>query len=144
MLWYLYCYLIHALGYPRELRFWPETHNKRQATQHSCLPSLLGDVDKGIEKVYGEETSILYCMDRLEHTKAETKISCTNTTSPTNQPRKDPIHLYSLNPIHLSFISRLGPPLYIVSLGLTLEKISSLFPFSELYSPCRDPITLNI
>jgi hypothetical protein len=26
----------------------PETHTKRQATQHGCLPSLLGDGDKGI------------------------------------------------------------------------------------------------
>jgi hypothetical protein len=26
------------------------------------------------------------------------KISCTGTTSPTNQPRKDPFHLYSINP----------------------------------------------
>jgi hypothetical protein len=33
----------------------PETHTKRQATQHGCLPSLQGGGDKGIEKVYGEE-----------------------------------------------------------------------------------------
>jgi hypothetical protein len=25
-----------------------ETHTKRQATQHGCLPSLLGSEDKGI------------------------------------------------------------------------------------------------
>jgi hypothetical protein len=31
-----------------------ETYNKRQATQHGCLPSLLVDGDKGIEKVYVE------------------------------------------------------------------------------------------
>ncbi len=37
-----------------------DAHNKRQATQHGCLPSLLGDVDKGIEIVYGEEKNILY------------------------------------------------------------------------------------
>jgi hypothetical protein len=30
-------------------------HIKRQATQHGSLPSLLGDGDKGIEIVYGEE-----------------------------------------------------------------------------------------
>ncbi len=29
----------------------PETHTKRQATQQGCLPSLLGDGDKGIERV---------------------------------------------------------------------------------------------
>jgi hypothetical protein len=37
-----------------------ETHTKRRATQHGCLPSLLGDGYKGIEIVYGEETNILY------------------------------------------------------------------------------------
>jgi hypothetical protein len=33
----------------------PETHTKRQVTQHGCQPSLLGGGDKGIEKAYGEE-----------------------------------------------------------------------------------------
>jgi hypothetical protein len=32
-----------------------ETHFKRQATLHDCLPSLLGDGDKGIKIVYDEE-----------------------------------------------------------------------------------------
>jgi hypothetical protein len=32
----------------------PETHTKGQATQHGCLPSLLGDGDNKIELVYGE------------------------------------------------------------------------------------------
>ncbi len=41
----------------------PETHTKRQATLHGCLPSLLGDGDKGIETVYGEEKNILYLAD---------------------------------------------------------------------------------
>jgi hypothetical protein len=35
--------------------FSPETLAKRQATQHDCLPSLLGDRDKVIEKMYEEE-----------------------------------------------------------------------------------------
>jgi hypothetical protein len=39
----------------------PETHTKIQATQFDCLPSLLGDEDKGIEIVYGEEKNSLYC-----------------------------------------------------------------------------------
>jgi hypothetical protein len=33
----------------------PETHTKIQATKNGCMPSLLGDGDKGIEVVYGEE-----------------------------------------------------------------------------------------
>ncbi len=32
-------------------------------------------------------------------------------TSPTNQPRKDTFHLYSLSPHHLSSNSQQGPPL---------------------------------
>jgi hypothetical protein len=38
----------------------PETHTKRQATQHGWLPSLLDDGDKGTEILYGEEKIILY------------------------------------------------------------------------------------
>jgi hypothetical protein len=41
----------------------PGTHTKRQATRNGCLPSLLGDGDKEIEKVYGEEKNILYWAD---------------------------------------------------------------------------------
>ncbi len=41
-----------------------ETHTKRQATQHGCLPSLLGDGDKGIKIVYGEEK--IFGTGRLE------------------------------------------------------------------------------
>jgi hypothetical protein len=36
----------------------PETRSKRQATQHGCLPRLLGDGDKGIEIVFGEGKNI--------------------------------------------------------------------------------------
>jgi hypothetical protein len=36
-----------------------QIRTKRQATQHGCLPSLLGDGDKEIEKVKGKEINIL-------------------------------------------------------------------------------------
>jgi hypothetical protein len=39
------------------------THTKRQATQHGCMPRLLGDGDKGIEMLYGEKKNILYLAD---------------------------------------------------------------------------------
>jgi hypothetical protein len=44
---------------------YPETHTRRQATQHGCLSSFLGDGDKGIEiVVYGvRKTNILYSAD---------------------------------------------------------------------------------
>ncbi len=46
----------------------PETDTERQATQHGCLPSLLGDGDKEIEIVYGEENNIknYFVQGRLE------------------------------------------------------------------------------
>ncbi len=78
-----------------------ETHIKRQAARHDCLPtvhSLLGDGDKLIEIVYGEEKYILYCAD--QSSQGKTKISCTGTMSPTNQLMKDTIHVYSLS-LHL-------------------------------------------
>ncbi len=43
-----------------ELLVQPERHTKRHVTQHGSLPSLLGDGDKGIRIVYGEEKNILY------------------------------------------------------------------------------------
>jgi hypothetical protein len=51
--------------------------------------------DKKIEIVYGEEKNILYWA--LEQPR-QNKNLCTDTTSPTKQPRKDPFHLYSLRP----------------------------------------------
>jgi hypothetical protein len=38
----------------------PETHIKRQATQHDCLPSLLSGGDKLPEIVYDDEKHVLY------------------------------------------------------------------------------------
>ncbi len=46
-------------------------------------------------------------MGRLEPPRQE-KISCTGTTSPAIQPRKDPFYIYSLSP-HLSFNIQQGP-----------------------------------
>jgi hypothetical protein len=69
----------------------PETHNQRQAALHDYLPTprLLGD---GTER----KKHILYWTD--QSSQGRTKISCTCTTSPANQPRKDPFYLYSLSP----------------------------------------------
>jgi hypothetical protein len=38
--------------------FYQRLNSKKQATQHGCLPSWLGDGDKGIKIVYGEEKNI--------------------------------------------------------------------------------------
>jgi hypothetical protein len=48
---------------------------------------LLGDGDKGIEILYGEEKNILYWA--VSSSPGRTKISCTSMKSPTNQTRKD-------------------------------------------------------
>jgi hypothetical protein len=57
-----------------------ETHTKRQATQHSCLPSLLGDGNTGTEIVYGErKKKIFYWAEQSSQGRA--KIYCTGMTS---------------------------------------------------------------
>jgi hypothetical protein len=40
-----------------------ESYTKSQTTQHGCLPSLLGDGDKGIELLCGEGKNILSLAD---------------------------------------------------------------------------------
>jgi hypothetical protein len=47
------------------------TYTKRQAIQHGCLPSWLGDGDKEIEMVYGEEK--IFCTGPARAVKAEQK-----------------------------------------------------------------------
>jgi hypothetical protein len=49
-------------------RFLPEKHIKRQATRHDCLPSLPGDEDKWIEKVYSDGKKNYFVLSRLEQT----------------------------------------------------------------------------
>ncbi len=73
-----------------------DTYYKRQATQHGCLPRLLGDGDKEIESVWWGKK--IFCAGMTRACQGRPKISCTGTTSPTNQPRKDPLHLSSLRP----------------------------------------------
>jgi hypothetical protein len=51
--------------------FLPKTHTKRQVIQPGCMPSLLGDGDKGINIVYGEEKNI--CTGLTRAAKAEQK-----------------------------------------------------------------------
>jgi hypothetical protein len=51
----------------------PETHIKRPATRHDCLPSLLGDGVKWIEIVYGETKIICSGPTRAEEPMEPTK-----------------------------------------------------------------------
>ncbi len=98
----------------------PETHIQRQAALHDCLPRLL-------EIVYGEEKNILYWAD--QSSQGRIGVSCTGTTSQMNQPRKDPFHLYSLNPHSPQFQQsfgatplRLSDPKLAIAVHLVLAK----------------------
>jgi len=51
----------------------PKTHIKRQATQHGCLPSLLGDGYKGSEKVYEYSEEKIFCTGPTRAARAEQK-----------------------------------------------------------------------
>jgi hypothetical protein len=80
----------------------PETHTKRQATQHDCLPSFLGDGDTGIEIVYGEEKKY-FVLGGLA-AKAERKSPVLARQA---QLRKDPFHL-SLFESSFTFVSKVN------------------------------------
>jgi hypothetical protein len=66
--------------------------DQKQAALHDSLLRFLGDGDTLIERVYGS----LYWAD--QSSQRMIIVSCTIKTGPTNQPRKDPFHLYYLSP----------------------------------------------
>jgi hypothetical protein len=68
----------------QSLYVFKETHTKRHATQHDCLPSLLSDGDKGIEIVCSEEKNI--CLRPTRAAKTEQK----SLVLRTNQPKEAP------------------------------------------------------
>ncbi len=113
----------------------PETNTKRQATQHGCRPSLVGDGGKGIEIVYGEGKKI-FCTGLTRASKTEQKsLVPARQAQRTNQRRTNFICTLWVS-IHLSFNSQQGPPLSSLSVHntspppplshLTLFKHSSL------------------
>ncbi len=114
---------------------------RERATQHCCLPSFLGDGEKGIEIVFVKETNILYQADNSS--QARTKISCAGTTSPSNQPRKDPSHLYSLSPYSPQFQQSVATPLQFLWQRLSLNggfsKWLDLFKKQFVKPFCRVP-----
>jgi hypothetical protein len=67
---------------------YPETYTKRQATQHGCLPSLLGERHKENEIVYGEEK--IFCTGLTRAAKAEQKsLVLAGYAQRTNEPTKE-------------------------------------------------------
>jgi hypothetical protein len=75
--------------------------NQRQATQHGCLPGLLGDGDKGNEIVYGEEK--LFCTGPTRAAKAERTLVLARQAQLT---KEGPLSFVLLVPIHISFNSQ--------------------------------------
>ncbi len=71
-------------------------------TQHGCLPNLLGDGDKGIEIVNGEEKILFTGPTRAA--KDKQKFLVPARQAQTSQPKMDPFHLSSLLGIHLRLV----------------------------------------
>ena len=99
----------------------PETHTKRQATQHDCLPSSLAMGTKELK--YCRVWKTIFCTGANQSSQGRTKNSCKGLTSPTNPPAKDPFHFYSLNPLLPQFEQSAGSiPLQTLWIPLKLLK----------------------
>jgi hypothetical protein len=97
---------------------------------------LLGDGDKGFKTVYDEEKNIFYWADWSS--QGRTKISCTGTKSPTNQPRKGLVHLYSSSSDLPQFQQSAGPFLSSLSgrkqgEGYQIEKEHSKYHYPWVF-----------
>ncbi len=92
----------------------PETHTKRQAAQHGCLFSLLGDGDKGIEIVYGAvRKKKIFVLGRLEQPRQNKNLLYRHSArqAPRTNQGRNPVICPLWVPIHLSFNSQPGSPL---------------------------------
>ncbi len=125
--------MIHGKARPKKGKLgtgslaYTETHTKRQATQHGCLPRLLRYGDKGIEIEY--DWGKIFCTGPTSAAKAKQKsLVRTRQGQRTNQG-KTPIDCILWVPIHPSFNSQQGPPLSSLS-GHSHE--TQIF-----YCPCK-------
>jgi hypothetical protein len=89
---------------------------------------LLGDGDKGIEIVYGEENNMLYCMANYRAAKAEQKSLVLAQLKPNEPTKEKPL---SFVPFESSFTSvstaSRGHPSLIFSWGTTQRNFFSFF-----------------
>ncbi len=90
-----------------------DMYTKRPATEHGYLPCLLGDGDKGMELVYGEEK--IFCSGPTRAAKAE-------QTQLTNQERTPLFVLFE--PPFASVLTVSRSHLSQVSLGMALRQFS--------------------
>jgi hypothetical protein len=113
-------FYVHCSWISWEKGWWwegrPETHTKRQATQQGCLPSLLGDGDKGIEQwisVRGGKTYFVLRPTRAA--KAEQKSFVPAPKDQQTNKGRTPFICTHWVSIHLSFNSQQVPPLSSLS-----------------------------
>jgi hypothetical protein len=120
-----------------EIGVHPETHTKRHATQHGCLPSLLGDLNKGIEIVhtFGKK---YFVPDRLEHSRQNRNLLYWHGKP--NEPNKEDLLSFVLFESPFTTISAgstpppslwVHPSFYTGNNG-KVEKYTHFF----LYNPC--------
>jgi len=90
------------------------THTRRQATQHDCLSSLLGDGDKWSKIVYGEE-KVYFVLGRLEQPRQDKNLLYWHD-KPKEPTKEGHLYLYSLSPHSPQFQhSARATPLYSLS-----------------------------
>ncbi len=120
----------------------PETHTKRQATQHGCLPSLLGDGGKGIAIEYGEKGK-KNCTGPTRAAKAEQKsLVPARQAQRINQERPHFICILRV-PTHLSFNIRVHKEWRLPISGNMMEK-SALAGGGGVCTPIPfQPITIT-
>ncbi len=109
-----------------------DTHTKRQATRHGCLPSLLGNGDRGIEIVYAVREKI-FCTGPTRAAKAEQKSLVPALKAQQTNQEKTPLICPLWVPIHLSFNSQQGPPLSSLS-GWSISLAGFFSTFASLHS----------
>ncbi len=103
-------------------------HIKRQVTQHALPAQLAWRCGKmNWSSVRWGKT----VLGRLQQPRQDT-IFCAGTTNPTNQPRKEPFHLYSLRPIPPFQLSAWAAPIYRLS-GLNASLHALFWQFTILH-----------
>ncbi len=89
-----------------------------------CLHQIITSCAMGTHKL----KYILYWAD--QSSQGRTKVSCTGMASPTNQPRKDPFHLYSLSSHPFTSVSTvsMGHPSMILLVFRSIEEEAQTWP----------------
>jgi hypothetical protein len=83
-----------------------DAHTKRQATQHGCLPSLLGNGDRGIEIMFGEEKKI-FVLGQQGQLRQDKNLLYRHD-KPNEPTKKELFHLSSLSPYTPQFQQSAG------------------------------------